>query len=401
MMKKIILLLVLLTIIVAVAPAKISAYTVPMLGANFTHIRPSPMDGCNLENTGIVFTYDKPGVRQTVQDNLKQMHDTGVSSLRLLLWFETDIGGNTWGIVPSVGGKMSDPYRTNLIQYLTDVKAAGYTTFTLSFGAGGSNDPMENYGNPDAAKYDPTKFDENWQFIQDVRAIVKQYGPAIVRFDLQNEGAPYDWLTDRVRQQVIDYHTKMYTNYVNAFGANDVTLGFMGGVPGALTDLISIIKATGKPFPMWFHLSLYGSTETDALNKLNDVETTLKQNNLQQPLVVGETFYNDPGTANAIKRYMQSTTRPVWEILEWPLNVDNKTCPNTPYSVSNFLTVFPQPTPIPKPGDLNSDNNVDINDYNLLMANFGKIGTGIVGDINGDGQVNIFDYNLFVGNYGK
>jgi hypothetical protein len=55
----------------------------------------------------------------------------------------------------------------------------------------------------------------------------------------------------------------------------------------------------------------------------------------------------------------------------------------------------------PKAGDLNSDGKVDINDYNLLMANFGKVGTGIVGDIDGNGKVDIFDYNLLVGNFGK
>jgi hypothetical protein len=44
---------------------------------------------------------------------------------------------------------------------------------------------------------------------------------------------------------------------------------------------------------------------------------------------------------------------------------------------------------------------VDINDYNLLMANFGKTGTGVVGDIDGNGKVDIFDYNMLVGNFGK
>jgi hypothetical protein len=35
------------------------------------------------------------------------------------------------------------------------------------------------------------------------------------------------------------------------------------------------------------------------------------------------------------------------------------------------------------------------------MANFGKIGAGIVGDIDGNGKVDIFDYNILVGNFGK
>ena len=45
-------------------------------------------------------------------------------------------------------------------------------------------------------------------------------------------------------------------------------------------------------------------------------------------------------------------------------------------------------TPTPKPGDLNGDGKVDINDYNLLLSNFGNPYT-------------IYDYNILVGNFGK
>ncbi len=56
------------------------------------------------------------------------------------------------------------------------------------------------------------------------------------------------------------------------------------------------------------------------------------------------------------------------------------------------------PTTIP--GDINRDGKVDIFDYNLLVAEFGKTGT-LVSDINGDGKVDIFDYNILVTNFGK
>ena len=51
--------------------------------------------------------------------------------------------------------------------------------------------------------------------------------------------------------------------------------------------------------------------------------------------------------------------------------------------------------------DLNQDGKVDIFDYNLLVANFGKTGTNLVGDIDNNGKVDIFDYNILVGNFGK
>jgi hypothetical protein len=60
------------------------------------------------------------------------------------------------------------------------------------------------------------------------------------------------------------------------------------------------------------------------------------------------------------------------------------------------------PPPL-KPGDLNADGKVDIFDYNLLVADFGKTGASgwIASDIIKNGKVDIFDYNVLIGNFGK
>lgn len=54
-----------------------------------------------------------------------------------------------------------------------------------------------------------------------------------------------------------------------------------------------------------------------------------------------------------------------------------------------------------KPADLNNDGKIDIYDYNLLVANFGKTGSNITGDIDHNGRVDIYDYNELVANFGK
>lgn len=64
-------------------------------------------------------------------------------------------------------------------------------------------------------------------------------------------------------------------------------------------------------------------------------------------------------------------------------------------------TVTVTPSSGTRIGDLNNDGTVDIFDYNILIGNFGRTGTGIVGDLNNDGKVDIYDYNLLVGNFGK
>lgn len=49
--------------------------------------------------------------------------------------------------------------------------------------------------------------------------------------------------------------------------------------------------------------------------------------------------------------------------------------------------------------DINKDGQVNLLDYNFLIAEFGK--TSSLADIDKSGKVDIFDYNSIIGNYGK
>lgn len=71
-------------------------------------------------------------------------------------------------------------------------------------------------------------------------------------------------------------------------------------------------------------------------------------------------------------------------------------------------TPSPSPSPAPIPGNLTDvgdtpEDQVNINDYNLLLGNFGKTGAPgwISSDIIENGKVDIFDYNVLVTNFGK
>lgn len=54
-------------------------------------------------------------------------------------------------------------------------------------------------------------------------------------------------------------------------------------------------------------------------------------------------------------------------------------------------------------GDINHDNKVDINDYNIFISDFGKqeVTEFIPSDIDKNGKVDIFDYNNLVANWTK
>lgn len=53
-----------------------------------------------------------------------------------------------------------------------------------------------------------------------------------------------------------------------------------------------------------------------------------------------------------------------------------------------------------RPGDANLDGTVNLEDFNLLAANFGGSGDWTAGDFNHDGVVNLLDFNLLAGNFG-
>jgi hypothetical protein len=52
-------------------------------------------------------------------------------------------------------------------------------------------------------------------------------------------------------------------------------------------------------------------------------------------------------------------------------------------------------------GDTDGDGHVTIFDFNTVVTDFGKTGTGLAGDVDGNGKVDIFDFNIVVTNFGR
>jgi hypothetical protein len=290
---------------------------VPLIGANYTHyVNPS----CSLDY-GIITHYDWPGVRPRVRAQLAAMRAAGIQSLRLLFWYMSDATGQTWGIVSSAGGRLSEPYRSNLIRYLSDVKRAGIVQLTLAFGPTWTNDPL-------GTNYDPAMFDEDWAFVRDVRQLLKRYGPAATRVDLMSEGAPPSWLGPVALAQDEDWITRMWSNYVDTFGSADASFSSVGAdgpydTADRIQNLIDALRASGRPLPSWFDIHpAYNYDST--LSTLNGVDTLLTRDGLSQPLVIGEEAYDDKPVADAIAQFSATSSRRVLEVLEWPLRGDRR-----------------------------------------------------------------------------
>jgi hypothetical protein len=136
-----------------------AAVSPPLIGVTYTH---SNLKSCDLHgSTGIVAHYNDPGERRLVRTQLAAMRKAGIDSIRFLLWFMTDASNQDWGVVSSAGGKLSEPYRSNLIRFVSDIRAAGFQRLTISFGPQWTNDPIGSY-NPDGSitdHWDPAKLD--------------------------------------------------------------------------------------------------------------------------------------------------------------------------------------------------------------------------------------------------
>jgi hypothetical protein len=137
----------------------------PLLGVNYTH---HGFRDCSFNGTGILRTYSNPGVAEKVHSQLYRMRKAGIATIRTIVWHMTDAAAQTWGPVSSAGGRLGEPYRTNLIRYLTEIRRFGFARLTISLGPQQSQNPL-------LLAYDPRSFAENWRFIKTIRGLLKRY----------------------------------------------------------------------------------------------------------------------------------------------------------------------------------------------------------------------------------
>lgn len=309
-----------------------TATSIPLLGADwirFDETRPE----CH--GQPILLHYHERGVRARLRAELGAMRAAGMRALRLFV-YHTTAGDGVW-LVPSAGGRLPEPYRTNLIDFLDDVRAAGFSTFTLTFNPWAENDPIGYTPIP----YDPAKLEENWGLIADLRPLLKAHGPRTTWIDLINEGAPDDW-----QPRLRDYVSELWRRYADAFGTDDVLVSAIvksdeGGSTSRLRNLIAALRSTGRGMPAAFQIHPSWS-RSGALRDLRAADALLSAEHLPQPILIGEEAYNPIGAARSIAEFVHASRRPVLEVLEWPLMSAHppsgtwRRCPTSPYRIDAY-----------------------------------------------------------------
>jgi hypothetical protein len=181
--------------------------------------------------------------------------------------------------------------------------------------------------------------------------------------------------------------------------------------------------------PLSFTTSATASPATVSAGSSETMTVSVKANQNTTALVdvevydsvgtkVLQTFYdNQAFTANLAKTYTPSWAIPANQapgvytvkigifgvgfngLLSWNDGAATFTVTSTVPTPTPAVSVTP--TPGSKPGDIDGNGKVDIFDYNILLGNFGKSGSGLQGDLDGNNKVDIFDYNILLANFGK
>ncbi len=340
-----------------------AAQGLPLIGANYSHFG---VVGCDVTGDGIVAngTFSRTLVRR----QLAAMRAAGIETLRLFIWNMHDASGQTWGVVSSAGGRLGPAEEKNLIDFATDVRLAGFKRLTVVFGPEWTNDPV---GYPEN-HYDPSLFEENWQLIRYLHGIVAQYGPLSTHFDLLNEGGPSDYAPTKAQLEA--YIAHMYSNYVDAFGNADVTVSSIVGAndQSRISNLIDTLRSTGRPLPRWFEVHTYSGT---VLEDLRATDATLSSKGLSQPITLGETYYDDPAAAAAVKTFVATSSRRLDEVIEWPLS-RGSACHDfsvtPPYKADRFITAL---TGSPPPNAITATVGPDRTLY--LKTAYGELVTAL------------------------
>ena len=291
--------------------------TGPFLGVNYSHHDNSPT--CSLQDSGIVASYDRPGVREKVRGQLATMRGAGVETLRLILWHGPAVEGQRWGVVEASDDGLAEPYRTNLVRYVTDVRVAGFARLTVALAPGGR-------ANPKSVDFLPPELERNWNVLVAVRTLLKQFGPRDSAVDLLNEGPAGPRDTDAVRDATRSYLGEMYQRYARRWGTADVSVSVVASQSGPdlvarLDLLLDAVTDAQAPAPSWFELHLAYDPEL-ALSILGAADDFLSERGMRQPFVVGEAAYESHEVGEAIARFRDRSARQVLEVLAWPLTRD-------------------------------------------------------------------------------
>jgi len=313
-------------------PTRPFPYTGPLRGgSNFLWYTLGP--SCDREPYGIVPNYHHAEVRAQVRAQLAAMFASGQARLSLGVYF-------AHGVATGTAIDSSDPAAVaqaaqNVANLLADVKDAGFHQVLFRFFPVGVIYPPND-------NFDPSLVGEYWNFIQAIRPAVAGAGLAYL-IDLGVEELPRDsdlpiipdpWKYPRNTDWSRAVRA-LWQNYYAAFGSAD-TIGFSSLTDDDADVMRSRVRhmryvydiGGGNPrYPATFAIDVYGDANANEAVKFTQFDQALRQEDSSgalgwrdAPVIVAETYYDDPVAAENLRMAMNSTGRKVPFLTQWPLD---------------------------------------------------------------------------------
>jgi hypothetical protein len=255
------------------------------------------LNGCYREPYNVVNGFAQ--APDIIRYQLGQMRSAGQDRLTIGVFHHH--GAESGAVMDSSGGTLSTADMKGLADLLAAVRAAGFAEVTVAM------NPLSPSNPGGWGSWQPSLYDENWQLVQNVREVVATAGLPY-RMDLGNE------LTPSTGQSVVmRYDQQMWRDYTAKYGSAD-SVGFSvnSNDPGQIPN---VAKVYGDTPPPAFDIHVYG----DEYNQfVGDDQQLRRQGYRTQPVIVGESYYNDPAAADGFARGSKDSGRQILYLTQWP-----------------------------------------------------------------------------------
>lgn len=305
---------------------------------------------CDREPYGIIANYHEPGVRVRVRKQLIALRASGQDRISVSLFHQrpevpSPDGRVTGTVLDSSGGFLHPQMQQNLVDYLSDIRAAAFVELVFRYHPQGANDVRNELG------WNASLRDENWSLIASIEPLLRASGMRHTT-DLFAEGMPRarnvsSVIFDNVPQfrDWSDYARFVWRAYSEAFG-RERTMGFSFVTDSdalridARARHMDYIYGSQRPAVLGF--SLYGEGERDEGWVFREYQRQLVDEGWGGlDWIITESWYDDPVAAESISAALGETGQPVRFLIQWPVR-RNDACSldvteSTPLHYSAFI----------------------------------------------------------------
>lgn len=311
-------------------------------GSNFLwyHVEPEAQQ-CHRESYAIIPSYHRPMVgalagqgmvRDYVRSQLAQMYANGQRRLRIGIHLGAGFrtgqldpqGVPTGTVIDFVPGVPTQVW-SNMANFLFDIQQAGFEEVMIAtFWVPGTqpNSPDHwgsNYHAQNAVlpKYTNAQIaDRWWAMIQQLRAVAVNSGVSY-KLDLAQELAPPLSVHANPAGSYNawnEFASTLWGRYVSAYGSSDtVGFSFPTGFDSRIQNIPNVYGSVRPPV-LSFHLyEDVGALLSYSDSKLDQIGMA------NTPIIIGETFYNNASSADAIVATASAGGRLLDYVTQWPL----------------------------------------------------------------------------------